>query len=179
MKDIIERNYDKILSIGKKVYYRMKLSSIIELEDFIQNVLLQFIKEYKNFDCSYEIEKFIYTISFSRAKREIENAHGKSNNYDKLNIKINSLSLDYQYKNDENCNNLGDRISLENNFENESIYRLQVKEIFQNEKVREKDKKVMLLYMGGLKYREISTITGIPISTIQGIFKRLGKILRN
>lgn len=173
-ENIIERNFKEIDKISRSIFYRYKLKSVIEIDDFIQETSIECLKQVKNYNDSYKFTTFIYKVCSTKAKEIIRTAHGTSKSYDKLDIRMNTISIDYQYNKEDG--EIDVQISDEKDFKKDLFVRLEVERIFQNINVREIDKKVMILYMRGMSYREISQFLDIPTSSVSSIFVRLRKI---
>jgi RNA polymerase sigma factor (sigma-70 family) len=87
----------------RKTYYRYKLSFIIDLEDFEQEVYIYLIPRIKKFDDSKSsINTYLPIVVMSCAKNCIKLANGQSKVFNKLDFTNSLLSLDYEYNSEDN-----------------------------------------------------------------------------
>jgi RNA polymerase sigma factor (sigma-70 family) len=108
MQDILENEeLTKLLNSSiSKTYYKYKLSFIIDMEDFIQEVNLYIIKNIKNFDNEKSsLKTYLPMLVMSCARICIQTANGQSKKHNKLEFNNNNnISLDDEFKNSENDN---------------------------------------------------------------------------
>lgn len=95
LKKLLDRSIEK-------TYNRYKLSFIIEHDDFIQEVYMFIIPKLKNFESEKSsLKTYLPMLVMTCAKNCIQKANGQSKNHNKLDFKNNTISLEYEFKNDD------------------------------------------------------------------------------
>jgi len=149
---IVERYQDRIFSIGMRFFYDRDDSA-----DFAQEV---FLKAFRNIDKFREIALFKYWLV------KLAYNHG-------INLKKSKVDKGIEY----NCEEIQSAYELP---EKEHIYG-EIKQILADEINRLPERYricIDLYFFLGLKYNEISEITGYPVNTIKSDVLRAKNILR-
>jgi RNA polymerase sigma factor (sigma-70 family) len=169
-------------SIGK-TYHRFKLYKAVEFEDFSQDCYIEVLKKIRLFEeTKSNIKSYITLIVMSMAKMEIKKATGKIkiDGKNKLEIKMDTLSFEYTYNEDDrssrNYNNnfeslIGDNVDYDN--------KILVEEIMKMDNLSEFQKDIFKLFYKGYNCREIGKILDRDINTVYKSFYAMkNKILR-
>jgi RNA polymerase sigma factor (sigma-70 family) len=166
-------------SIGK-TYHRFKLYKAVEFEDFSQDCYIEVLKKIRLFEeTKSNIKSYITLIVMSMAKMEIKKATGKIkiDGKNKLEIKLNTLSFDYSYSEDEeNSNNAFESI-IGNNVDYDN--KILIEEIMKMNNLSNFQKDIFKLFYKGYNCREIGKILDRDINTVyKSFYSMKNKILR-
>lgn len=170
--NILLKKYDgDIKKIANSRFNYFKFSESMR-DDFIQNCFISFVKNINTFDFKYNISNYIFMICNSQAKMELRKLKGRGK-IDKLEVKNNSLSLDFE----NTSQKIENQLSQENNFEQNLIYKSIVNELFENINIKDRDIKVFELFMNGYKYIDIARELNISKGSVQNTFNKARKVL--
>lgn len=155
----------------EKTYYKYKLSFIIEKEDFEQETYIFIIPRIKNFDdMKSSLKTYLPLLVMTSAKRCIQSANGQSKSYNKLEFKNSTMSLNYEYEQEEdNSMFLGDMVS--NNIEDVDI-KLLVNEIISMKCLSEKQRQIIMLMSKGYTISDIAKMLNQSTSSVNITFHR-------
>lgn len=158
----------------EKTYYDYKLKSIIEKDDFYQDVNICLFRKLKSYDESKSsINTFIYNVIRSTGKNSIQLAQGRAKGIDKLDIKRNSVSMDKSFTLENgNIGTLGDFIQNDYSLEDEVIQVNIINDMLNMDSLSEIQKTLLRLLLEGYTKAEISKILNITYNTVEYHFKK-------
>lgn len=153
-----------------KTYYRFKLSFIIDVEDFTQEVYLFIMPRLKNFDDEKSTMKtYLPMLVMTCAKNCIQSANGQSKFHNKLEFENNTISLEGEFQNSEN----GDFKMNEVLGESDITYlKLLIDEILNISCLTEKQKTIILLMSKGYSISDIANMQNKTPSCVNITFQR-------
>lgn len=160
-----------------KTFTRYKLSSIMDMDDFYQESCIFIMNRIHNFDNNKSsIKTYLPLLIMTCGKRCIEKANGQSKEYSKIDFENNLLSLDTQYGNESDTNNLLNTLSDKNNdLEIESINRLLIEDILQSGILSKRQQEILKLMVKGYTQTDISKILKCSPMNINIHFKNAKK----
>jgi RNA polymerase sigma factor (sigma-70 family) len=154
----------------EKTYYNYKLSFIIEHDDFIQEVYMFIIPKLKNFESEKSsLKTYIPMLVMTCAKNCIQKANGQSKNHNKIDFRNNTISLEYEFKNEESNN--AEYKELIGEVEN-IFPRLIVNEIINMSNLTKAQKEIIHLMSKGYSIADIAEQLNKSVSCIGITFHR-------
>lgn len=154
----------------RTTHFKYKLSFIIDIEDFEQEVYLYIMKRIKNYNEEKgQLKTYITLMVMSCAKTQICKANGQSKTMSKLDFTNSFVSMDKDYKNNENKDiNLKEVIGIEEDFESKII----VNEILQMKNLSSKQKLIIYLMSKGYTNADIARKLNKTLTCINITFQR-------
>jgi RNA polymerase sigma factor (sigma-70 family) len=148
-----------------KTYYKFKIHFIIEYDDFVQECNLFICKRINSFDNEKStLRTYIPLLTMTTARNVIKLANGGSTKANKLQMKNNTYSLDYEYNEKNSIAKFENYVSCD--CENADL-KLMIDEILKLKSLSEKEKEVLKLLYEGYTLSDIARILNKSRQCIQ------------
>jgi RNA polymerase sigma factor (sigma-70 family) len=156
-----------------KTFYRYKIFIIMNLDEFKQECYLFLMKKLKYFDSEKsKIKSYISTLVMTCASECIKQANGQSTEYNKKEIKEQSISMDKPFGSDNEQAFSNYILDMNSDFQDKSLEKIFVEEILNFEGLTDLQRQVLKLTYEGYTQDKIALMLKTTQTNISTHFKR-------